>query len=177
MRDNLLKEKHSGDLAGHFGHGKTYAQFNSSYYWPGMRSDVKKYVERCRICQYAKGKKQNMGLYQPLPIPDMPWDAVSMEFVLGFPRTHRGNYSIFVVVERFSNMAHFIPCQKTNDSTHIDIFFQGNCEITWVSKEHSFRQRYQICRKILENIVEKTWGQVCISVQHIILRWMDRLMW
>jgi hypothetical protein len=37
MRDNLLKEKHSGGLAGHFGHDKTFAQLSSSYYWPGMR--------------------------------------------------------------------------------------------------------------------------------------------
>jgi len=46
MRDNLLKEKHSGRLARHFGHDKTYAQLCSSYYWPGMRSNVKKFVDR-----------------------------------------------------------------------------------------------------------------------------------
>jgi hypothetical protein len=45
MRDNLLKEKHSGCLAGHFGHDKTFAQMSSLYYWPGMRADVKKFVE------------------------------------------------------------------------------------------------------------------------------------
>jgi hypothetical protein len=90
MRDNLLKEKHSGGLVGHFGHDKTYAQLSSSYHWPGMRSDVKKFVDRCRICQYAKGKQQNTGLYQPLPIPDRSWDAISMDFVLGFPRTQKG---------------------------------------------------------------------------------------
>jgi hypothetical protein len=38
MRDNLLKENHSGGLAGHFGHDKTFAQLSSSYYWPGMRT-------------------------------------------------------------------------------------------------------------------------------------------
>jgi hypothetical protein len=45
MIDNLLKEKHNGDLAGHFGHGKTFAQLNSLYYWPSMREDVKKFVD------------------------------------------------------------------------------------------------------------------------------------
>jgi hypothetical protein len=43
--DNLLKEKHSGDLDGHLGHEKTFAQLNSLYYWPGMRVDVKKFVD------------------------------------------------------------------------------------------------------------------------------------
>jgi hypothetical protein len=72
MRDNLLKEKHSGGLAGHFGHEKTFAQLSSLYYWPGMRADVKKFVDQCKICQHAKGKRQNTGLYQPLPIPERP---------------------------------------------------------------------------------------------------------
>jgi hypothetical protein len=125
MRENMLKEKHSGGLAGHFGHEKTFAQLNSSYYWPGMREEVKKFVNKCKICQYAKGKKQDTGLYQPLLIPDKPWDAISMDFVLGLPRTQRESDSIFVVVDIFSKMAHFIPCQKTSYATHItNLFFK-----------------------------------------------------
>ena len=50
MRENLLKEKHSGGLAGHFGHDKTFAKLNESYFWPGMQEYVKKFVDRCRIC-------------------------------------------------------------------------------------------------------------------------------
>ena len=110
MRENLLKEKHSGGLAGHFGHGKTFVQLNNLYYWPGMRIDVKKFVNRCRICQHAKEKRQNTRLYQPLPVPERPWDAVSMDFVLGLPGKQRGCDSIFMVVDRFSKMEHFIPC-------------------------------------------------------------------
>jgi hypothetical protein len=86
MRENLLKEKHSGGLARHFGHDKTFEKLSEAYFWLGMRSEVKRFVDRCRICQHAKGRKQNAGFYQPFPIPETPWEAISMDFVLGFSR-------------------------------------------------------------------------------------------
>jgi hypothetical protein len=55
MRENLVREKHSGGLAGHFGHDKTFAMLRESYYCLGMRADVKIFVDRCKICQHAKG--------------------------------------------------------------------------------------------------------------------------
>jgi hypothetical protein len=57
MRENLLKEKHSGGLTGDFAHDKTFAKLRNSYYWPGMRVEVKKFVIICNIFQYAKGKR------------------------------------------------------------------------------------------------------------------------
>jgi len=69
MRENLIQEKHNGGMAGLFGIDKTLGQLDHFYFWPRMRSDVQKFVNRCRICQHAKGRSQNTGLYTPLPMP------------------------------------------------------------------------------------------------------------
>ena len=123
MRENSIQENHSGGLSGHFGQDKTFSLVSNFCFWPKMQHDVKKFVEGCRIYQHAKGRSQNTGLYQPLPIPAKPWDSKSMDFVLGLPRTQRGHDSIYVVVDRFSKMAHFIAYKKTNDETNITNLF------------------------------------------------------
>ena len=140
MRENLIKEKHSGGLDGHFGHDRTFEQPQHFYYWPKMRYEVHQFVNNCKICQHATGKSQNTRLYTPFPIPNRPWDSINMDFVLGLPKTRKGHDSIFVVVDRFLKMAHFIACFKTSDATHMtNLFFQGSGKNSWVTDKHFLR--------------------------------------
>jgi len=110
---------------GHFGVKKTEDMLSDHFYWPQMRRDVERYVARCTTCQKAKSHLNPHGLYIPLPVPSAHWKNISMDFVLGLSRTKKERDSIFVIVDRFSKMAHFIPCHKSDDATHIaDLFFR-----------------------------------------------------
>ena len=121
----LLQEAHGGGLMGHFGVKKTEDVLSTHFFWPKMRRDVERFVARCTTCQKAKSRLNPHGLYMPLPVPSVPWEDISMDFVLGLPRTKKGRDSIFVVVDRFSKMAHFIPCHKSDDAANVaDLFFR-----------------------------------------------------
>lgn len=133
MRENMVQEIHNGRLARHFGVEKTLGQLSHFCFWPKMKAYVQRYMSKCRVCQYVKGRSHNAGLYIPLPIPNRPRESVSMDFILGLLRTQRGNDSILVVVEIFTKMAHFIPCFKTSHATHV-----ANLSFDEVVRLHGF---------------------------------------
>ena len=84
-----------------------------------MRKDVQRHCDSCISCLKVKSKTIAHGLYTPLPFASSPLEDISMDFILGLPRTQRGFDSIFLVVDRFSKMTHFIPCHKVDDANNI----------------------------------------------------------
>ena len=86
VRELLIREAHSSALAGHFGVTKTLEMLHEYFFWPRMLHDVHSVISRCATCQKAKSKFTK-GLYTPLPIADAPCDSVSMDFIIGLPRT------------------------------------------------------------------------------------------
>jgi hypothetical protein len=120
----FLQEAHGGGLMRYFGVKKIEDVLAAHFFWPKMRRDVERYVSRCTTCNKTKSRLNPVGLYMPHPVPSVHWEDISMDFVLGLPRTKRGRDSIFVVVSRFSKMTHFIPCHKSDNASRVaDLFF------------------------------------------------------
>nr|KYP38486.1 Transposon Ty3-I Gag-Pol polyprotein [Cajanus cajan] len=125
IRKLLVKESHEGGLMGHFGVENTLSFLKEKFFWPHMRRDVERFCSECIACLQAKSKVMPHDSYTPLLVANSPRVDISMDFILGLPKTQRGMDSIFVIVDRFSKMAHFIPCHKIDDASNIvRLFFK-----------------------------------------------------
>ena len=129
-----------------------------------MEVDVSKLVQRCLISQKSKGATINAGLYLPPPVLSKPWEFISMDFVLGLPPTVRRADSIYVVVDRFSKIAHFIPSRKSNDASCVaDLFFRNVYKLHGLP--HSIvSERDTSFRPFLKDFVEESGYQ--LRLQH-----------
>ncbi|KAE8699155.1 hypothetical protein F3Y22_tig00110584pilonHSYRG00049 [Hibiscus syriacus] len=112
LRRDLIKECHNTKWAGHPGQKRTMALLETSYFWPHMKDSVELYVKTCLVCQQDKVEnRQPAGLLEPLPIPQRPWDSITLDFISALPKSE-GYGLIMVVVDRFSKYGTFIPCLK-----------------------------------------------------------------
>jgi hypothetical protein len=111
LKSMVLSELHATPTAGHSGFTKTYDRVKRSFFWDGMKQDVRNFVAECDVCQCNKGETvKSPGTLQPLPIPPAIWRDISMDFIVGLPKS--GNKSvIMVVVDRLSKYAHLCALQ------------------------------------------------------------------
>nr|KYP69532.1 Transposon Ty3-I Gag-Pol polyprotein [Cajanus cajan] len=107
---DALKEGHRSKLSFHPGATKMYHDLRKMFWWPRMKKDIAEFVSACLVCQKAKIEHQKpSGLLQPLSIPEWKWDSISMDFVVALPRTRKGHDSIWVIVDKLTKSAHFLP--------------------------------------------------------------------
>jgi hypothetical protein len=114
LRKLILSEAHDTAYSIHPGSTKMYYDLKERFWWYGMKRSVAEYVAICDICQRVKAEHQRpAGLLQPLKIPEWKWEEITMDFIVGLPRTQKGYNSIWVVVDRLTKVAHFISVNTT----------------------------------------------------------------
>ncbi|KAK1646011.1 hypothetical protein QYE76_063816 [Lolium multiflorum] len=113
LKQVILKEAHDTLYSIHPGGTKMYQDLKEQFWWHGMKREIGSYIAKCDICQRVKATSTPAGLLQPLQIPEWKWDSVGMDFITGLPKSSKGNDSIWVVVDRLTKVAHFIPVKTT----------------------------------------------------------------
>lgn len=117
LRPDIIHAHHAPPYAGHFGISKTMHAVARTFWWPGMRSQIGKYVRTCDACQRNKSSNQKpAGLLQPLELPERRWEHVTMDLITSLPSTSRGHDAIAVFVDKLSKMVHFAPTTSDVDA-------------------------------------------------------------
>jgi hypothetical protein len=87
-----------------------YQDLKQHYWWTKMKIEIAHYVARCDTCRHVKAvHMKTVGPLQSLPIPTWKWEDISMDFIVGLPRTTKGFDSIWVIIDRLTKIAHFLP--------------------------------------------------------------------
>lgn len=116
LRFTIIRSHHDHMLRGHPGTRKTVQLIMRTYFWPGLRRDVTRYIRTCHTCLRAKPVRHKpYGLLKPLPVAERPWSSVSLDHIVELPLSD-GYDALLVVVCRLTKMALFIPCHTTDTS-------------------------------------------------------------
>ncbi|WVZ80721.1 hypothetical protein U9M48_028178 [Paspalum notatum var. saurae] len=114
LRKKILDEAHTSMFTLHPGSNKMYQDLKQKFWWTRMKREIAKYVSECDVCQRVKADHlKPAGMLQPLAVPAWKWEDIHMDFIVGLPRTQKGYDSIWVIIDRFTKSAHFIPVKTT----------------------------------------------------------------
>jgi Integrase zinc binding domain/Integrase core domain len=124
LREKVLEEAHRSRYSIHPGSTKMYQDLRKGYWWPGMKNEVARFVSKCMTCLRVKAEHQKAGgLVQSLEIPEWKWEHITMDFVTKLPNSSRGNDTIWVIVDRLTKSAHFLPIREEISSEKLaDLF-------------------------------------------------------
>jgi hypothetical protein len=150
LKDLIIREAHDSAYSIHPSSNKVYKDLKTQYWWYGMKRDITEYVSLCDTCQRIKVEHQRpAGLLQPLKIPEWKWEEIGMDFIVGLPRTQPGHDSIWVIVDRLTKVAHFIPVKTTYSGAKLTELYVSNSMPTWGTEEDCVIQGLAIHIQIL----------------------------
>ena len=120
LRKNILYESHNIVFTMHPGGNKMYQDMKQYYWWREMKKDISEYVSNYLTCLQVKAEHQvPSGLLNPLPIPQGKWENITMDFVSGFPLTQRKHDVVWVIMDRLTKSAHFLPVRLDYSMDHL----------------------------------------------------------
>jgi transposase InsO family protein len=156
LRLHLWQRHHEIPVAGHPGRSKTLELLQRQYYWTTMRKDTEQFVRNCHVCQRSRSSRHApFGILRPLPIPDRPWQDISMDFVTGLPESGKEKYdAIWVVVDRLTKDRHFVPCHTTVDAESL-----ANLYIQHIFRHHGLPRTIVSDRG--PQFAADFWGHLC----------------
>jgi hypothetical protein len=110
LRKKIFDEAHTSKYSIHTGSTKMYHDLKTQFWWTHLKRETARYVVECNTCRRVKVDHMSpAALLQPLSIPAWKWEDISMDFIVGLPLTDRKFNSIWVIIDRLTMSAHFIP--------------------------------------------------------------------
>ncbi|GKC63648.1 putative reverse transcriptase domain-containing protein [Tanacetum coccineum] len=113
IRKLIMDEAHTSRYSVHPGADKMYYDLRDLYWWPGMKRDIAEYVSKCLTCSKIKAEHQKpSGLLHQPEIPEWKWEKITMDLVTKLPKSSSGYDAIWVIVDRLTKSAHFLPIRE-----------------------------------------------------------------
>ncbi|GKB32248.1 putative reverse transcriptase domain-containing protein [Tanacetum coccineum] len=111
LRDLIMHESYKSMYSIHPGYDKMYQDLKKLYWWPNMKAIIVEYVGKCLTCSRVKVECQKTSDLQP-EIPTWKWERITMDFVTKLPKTSNDHDTIWVIIDRLTKSAHFIPTRE-----------------------------------------------------------------
>ncbi|GJS32629.1 putative reverse transcriptase domain-containing protein [Tanacetum coccineum] len=115
LRTVIMHESHKSKYSIHPGSDKMYQDMKKLYWWPNMKANIATYVSKCLTCAKVKAEHQRpSGLLVQPEIPQWKWNNITMDFVIKLPKSSQGYDTIWVIVDRLTKSAIFVPMRETD---------------------------------------------------------------
>ncbi|GKC27100.1 putative reverse transcriptase domain-containing protein, partial [Tanacetum coccineum] len=115
LRTVIMHESHKLKYSIHPDSDKMYQDMKKLYWWPNMKANISTYVRKCLTCAKVKAEHQRLsGLLVQPDIPQWKWDNITMDFITKLPKSSQRYDTIWVIVDRLTKSANFVPMRKTD---------------------------------------------------------------
>jgi hypothetical protein len=154
IRQQILDEAHLSRYSIHLESTKMYHDLRQHYWWTKMKIEIACYVARCDTCRRVKAiHMKAAGPLQSLHIPTWKWEDISMDFIVGLPRTAKGYDSVWVIVDRLTKITHFLPVRvKYAVATYAELYITRILSLHGVPKTIVLDRGPQFVSKFCEEL-------------------------